>query len=113
MKPSSGFRSFGLLVFPFLLIVCVLLAGLGWLGWRVLEQDRTLENQRAQERLGTGADLVATTLAGRLSELNDLLGQVDAAPEPQRATRASAVTGPPADGSVVLVFHRNRVDAFP
>jgi signal transduction histidine kinase len=113
MKPSSGFRSLGRLVLPFVLIVCVLLVGLGWLGWRVLEQDRALEGQRAQERLGTGADLVSTTLAGRLSELNDLLGQVGAAPEAQQGVLAAAIVGPPADGAVILVCNRSRVDVFP
>jgi hypothetical protein len=81
MQPAPGFHSLGRLVLPFLLIVCALLAGLGWLGWRVLEQDRTLESQRLQDRLGTGADSIATTLLGKLVEVEDLLAQLDAAPE--------------------------------
>ena len=113
MKPSSGFRSLGRLVLPFLLIVCVLLAGLGWLGWRVLEQDRALESQRLQDRLGTGADLIGTALLGKLVEVEDLLAQLDAAPEVQWPARASAITGSAAADAVIVVFRPTRVEAFP
>jgi signal transduction histidine kinase len=113
MQSTRGFGSLGRLVLPFLLIVCALVAGLGWLGWRVLEQDRALERQRIGDRLGTGADLVATALVSRLAELDDRLVLVDAAPEAQRATRASAVAGPRADGALILRFGRDRVNAYP
>jgi type VI protein secretion system component VasK len=43
----------------FLAITLVLAAGLGWFGWRILEQDRALEGQRVQERLGQAADMVS------------------------------------------------------
>jgi signal transduction histidine kinase len=113
MQPAPGFRSLGRLVLPFLLIVCALLAGLGWLGWRVLEQDRTLENQRLQDRLGTGADSIATALRGKLVEVEDLLAQLDAAPEGQWPARASAITGTGRGDAVVVIFRPTRVDAFP
>jgi len=113
MQSTRGFGSLGRLVLPFLLIVCTLVAGLGWLGWRVLEQDRALERQRIVERLGTGADLAATALAGRLAELDDRLVLVDAAPAAQRASRASAIVGPRGDGVLILRFGRDRVDAYP
>jgi len=113
MQSTRGFGSLGRLVLPFLLIVCALVAGLGWLGWRVLEQDRALERQRITERLGTGADLVATALVSRLVELDDRLVLVDAAPEAQRALRTSAVVGPRAGGALILRFGRDRVDAYP
>ena len=113
MRPKPAFRSLGRLVLPFLLIVCTLLVGLGWLGWRVLEQDRTLESQRVLDRLGTGADLIGTALTSRLVELDDRLAEVDAAPEPQQAARAMVILGSPADGAVILSFRRGRVDAFP
>src|SRR5512143_2400680 len=93
MQPAPGFRSLGRLVLPFVLIVCALLVGLGWLAWRVLDQDRTLESQRLQERLGTGADSIATALLARLVEVEDLLAQLEAAPEGQWSARASTVTG--------------------
>jgi signal transduction histidine kinase len=113
MQPTPGFRSLGRLVLPFLVIVCALLAGLGWLGWRVLDQDRTLESQRLQERLGTGADSIATALLAKLVEVEDLLAQLDAAPESQWPARASVVTGQAAADAVIVVFRSTRVDAFP
>jgi len=108
-----GFRLLGRPLFSFLLIVCALVGGLGWLGWRVLEQDRTLQSQRVQERLGTGADLVATAVLGRLVEIDDLLAQIGTAPDAQRSAKASAVVGPEAGGAVIVIFGRQRVDAFP
>jgi signal transduction histidine kinase/tetratricopeptide (TPR) repeat protein len=113
MQPTPGFRSLGRLVLPFLLIVCVLLAGLGWLGWRVLEQDRTLESQRMQDRLGTGADSIATALLGRLVEAEDLLAQLEAAPEGQWPARALAITGPASADAVIVILRPTRVEAFP
>jgi signal transduction histidine kinase len=113
MQPAPGFRSLGRLVLPFVLIVCVLLAGLGWLGWRVLEQDRTLESQRLQDRLGTGADSIATALLSKLVEVEDLLAQLEAAPEAQWPARALAVTGPASADAVIVIFRPTRVEAFP
>ncbi|MBI3694734.1 MAG: hypothetical protein HY238_07840, partial [Acidobacteria bacterium] len=49
----------------FVLFVATTLApaiGLGWLGWRMVEQDRALEKQRAQERRDHAADLGAAAL---------------------------------------------------
>ena len=50
-----------------LLTLFVLLAGipsaaLGWLGWRLLQQDRALENQRERDRLERAAVLLANEL---------------------------------------------------
>jgi signal transduction histidine kinase len=113
MRRSSGFRSLGRLLVPLLLIVCVLSGGLGWLAWRVIEQDRALESQRILDRLGTGADLAGSALLRRLVEVEDLLSQIEAAPEPQWPERASRVTGSPAGDAVVVVFRQERIDAFP
>ena len=46
----------------FLCLILVLGGALGWLGWRLLKQDRALEGQRLQERLELAADHMA---AGR------------------------------------------------
>jgi len=43
----------------FLLLAAVPLVALGWLGWRLLEQDRTLERQQLREKLANDAGLLA------------------------------------------------------
>ena len=61
-----------------LLALFVLLAGIplvavGWLGWRLLEQDRALDGQRLRERLDNAAALAARELDRSLAAWNDLL----------------------------------------
>ena len=63
----------------FLAITILLVAALGWLGWRLLEQDRELERQRARERLESAADAAAAAIQRRLRDLQDSLGQTTAA----------------------------------
>jgi signal transduction histidine kinase len=48
-------------------------AALGWLGWRLLDQDRALESQHIQERLDATADLVGAALVRKLAEQDDQL----------------------------------------
>ncbi len=112
MKPASGFRPLGRLLLPFLLIVCALAAGLAWLGWRVLEQDRTLESQYVQDRLSSGADRVGTLLVGKIVEVEDLLTQIEVAAADQWPARAAAVTGAASSDAVVVVFRAGGVEAF-
>ena len=47
----------------FVLLAGVPLAALGWLGWRLLDQDRTLEKQRERDRLDSAAALLGLSLA--------------------------------------------------
>jgi signal transduction histidine kinase len=48
-------------------ITIVALAVLSWLGWRLIEQDRLLENQQVQQRVERAADLVAAALQRALA----------------------------------------------
>ena len=56
----------------FLTVILVPAAALVWLGWRVLEQDRTVEAQRLQERLEAAADRATDALIRRLKELESI-----------------------------------------
>src|SRR5215510_3207169 len=61
-----------------LLALMVVLSGiplvvLGWLAWRLVEQDRTLEAQRLRERLDNAAVLIAHELDHRLTDWDNLL----------------------------------------
>ena len=51
----------------FLGTTLVLTAGLGWLGWRLLQQDRAVEAQRVRDRLDSSADLITAEIRQTLS----------------------------------------------
>ena len=57
----------------FLAVMITMTAALGWLGWRLLEQDRDLSRQRIQERLESAADLASAALVRKLSEAETTL----------------------------------------
>ncbi|HSB15173.1 MAG TPA: hypothetical protein VLE22_11995, partial [Bryobacteraceae bacterium] len=90
------------LVALFLALTLAPAAGLVWLGWRLLEQDRALEAQRAQERREYAADLAASALSRKLSLARQRLGQ------PERAADLAS-----AHDSLVVVFRQQQVEAFP
>lgn len=57
----------------FVLLSGIPLMALGWLGWRVLQQDRALESQRGRERLDSAASLIARELDRTLSAWEGML----------------------------------------
>ena len=59
----------------FLILTVAPAAGLAWLGWRLLEQDRALEAQRTLERQEYAADLVAGAFSRRIADSRRLLTQ--------------------------------------
>src|SRR5881296_1512268 len=79
-------------------ITIVPLATLAWLGWRLLEQDRSLERQQIQQRVERAADLAV-----------DALRRALAASEQRVATGA----GHSEPGAVVVSFRDHRVDVAP
>ena len=66
----------------FLAITLVLAAGLVWLGWRILQQDRALEGQRIQERLAQAADLASANLLRGLASLEQRVRALSVLPDP-------------------------------
>jgi signal transduction histidine kinase len=71
----------GITIVPLLILV--------WLGWRLVEQDRALEQQQVRQRVERAADLVVTTLSRTLASFENQL--------------ESDTVGWP-DGSVVVDF---------
>jgi signal transduction histidine kinase/tetratricopeptide (TPR) repeat protein len=57
----------------FVAVTVVPAAGLVWLSWQLLKQDRALESQRLQERLDHAADLIGAALDRQLTEAVDRL----------------------------------------
>jgi signal transduction histidine kinase len=75
---------------------------LGWLGWRVLDQDRSLERQRVQERLDLEADRATSSLERSLSDVDNYL----------RFTPGPGAKDPPA-GVAVLIATERGADVYP
>jgi len=71
--PRSKLRPPRRVLALFVAVAAVLIAALVWLSWRLLTQDRALENQRIQDRLERAADLIVTSLDVGLSEIENRL----------------------------------------
>ncbi len=87
----------------FLVATMVPVSALVWLGWRLLEQDRALENQRILERLEDAADLVSAAIGRRLAEMQDRLSD---------SAMASSIVDLPRDALIVRLGPRT-LDAYP
>jgi hypothetical protein len=74
----------------FLLVVLACVGALAWLGYRLLDQDRALEAQRARDQLEIAADLTSATLDRKLAVLEKALG------DPPDAARLP-------DGTILIV----------
>src|SRR5436190_3682663 len=89
-----------LVTLPMLFVVLagIPLAALGWLGWRLLLQDRALEDQRLREQLENAATLLTRELDHSLATWEDVL----AFSETGQSASGTSVALP--SNAVVLVF---------
>src|SRR5579871_4232401 len=62
------------------LFTFVSVSALGWFGWKLLDQERVVESQRAQEKLEESADRIAAIARGILAETGERLGAWAIAP---------------------------------
>jgi signal transduction histidine kinase/predicted negative regulator of RcsB-dependent stress response len=100
-------------VILFLGITLVLMGTLGWLGWRLFQQDRALERQRVQDRLERAADLVATELQRELSAVEDQLARLSTTSVsdlPQAATQCAEQFS---EDAVIVLLDSIGVEAYP
>jgi len=85
------------------LVTFVSISALGWLGWKLLDQERMVEAQRARERLEESADRIAAIARGTLAETGERLG--------------AWLISPPADGKpeegVLLTVNAGALTASP
>ena len=75
---------------------------LSWAGWRLLSQQRDIDQQREQERLGSTAESIAAAMRGELAETGERLSlatAIPAAPLPV-IPNAAVMTSRP-DGTVI------------
>ena len=89
------------------------LVGLGWLGWRSLEQDEQLETQRLRVRLEDASNLIAAELRQRLADLEVQLDRFSAMPSISLAEAMAGFSGVLGDDALVVVFDPRHVQAFP
>src|SRR5215831_166492 len=107
------FRPPGHLLLLFLMVTLLLAGAWGWLGIRLLRQERALESQRIQERLDHAADLVAAALVQSISKSEDRLGALLVLPNAQRTAAASGLAKELGEGTLIIGFDSPGVDAFP
>jgi signal transduction histidine kinase len=82
----------------------VVTASLCWAGWRLLDQQRAIDDQRAREQLENGADAIAAVVRGRLAEAGEGL----------TAWPASSQAPPPAiDRAIVIAIGPGQVEVSP
>src|ERR1019366_10484399 len=62
------------------LLTLVSISTMAFFGWRLLEQQRTVETQRSQERLEQAADRITAIVRGALAETSERAGAGLAAP---------------------------------
>ncbi len=80
----------------------VVTTALGWFGWRLVVQQRALDEQRVREQLEQRADLVAAAIRGKLAETGERLSSWLASPvTPLPAIDAAVIFTAGPDGVVV------------
>src|SRR5690349_21767783 len=85
----------------FLAVTFLPASALVWLGWRLLEQDRVLEQRRIQERRERATDLIVTALQQAL------------AADEQRLADPASWRGLPAEDARVVVLGAQSIEIFP
>src|SRR5713226_7762788 len=113
MRLSQWLRPPRYLLMLFLAIMLVLAATLGWLSWRLLEQDRALENQRIQERLDNAADLIGAALLRKLSETEEQLTAFLSLSDSELTTRTSQLAEPAAGSALIGVLRPQGLEVHP
>lgn len=98
MFPKARARLERRLVALIVAITVVPLALLVWLGWRLIQQDRLLEQQQIQQRVEHAADLLVAALQRAIADADRYLGpHLDPLP----------------DGAVAVTFRRQDVEVVP
>jgi signal transduction histidine kinase len=85
------------------LLTLVSVSALAWFGWKLFDQERIVETQRAQDRLEQTADQMTATVRGALAETGERLSAWVSAAPPE---------GEPRYG-VLLLIAGERVSASP
>lgn len=113
MSAQEWFRSPRLLLALFVGTMLSFLGGLGFFGWRSLEQNRVLETDRLRESLDRSAELITTELRQNLTEFDARLVLLSTVPTAELDARASAVAKELGDDALIVAFEGDTVRAYP
>lgn len=113
MSLRRGFRPPRYLLVLFLGTTFVLLAGLGWLGWRAFQEDRAVEIQRVRDRLESATDLIATQIRQNLADIEEQLTRLSLVPATDVERAAAAYSADVGEDALIVVFESQTVRAYP
>jgi len=113
MAVSDWLRPPRHLVVLFLGIALTLMSTLAWLGWRLFQQDRALEQQRVQVRLEHAADILAAELTRKLGSIEDELTGLSTVASPDLPDSAERFAAQFSDDAVVLVLSDDELASYP
>lgn len=113
MAIRQWFRPPRHLLVLFLGTTLAFLAGLGWLGWRYLEQDRDLEVQSVRKRLEEATNAVAAEIRRNLGTIEARLDHFSALPSGEVAEAVGAYAANLGGNALIAVFDTDVVTAFP
>jgi signal transduction histidine kinase len=82
----------------------VVTAALCWAGWRLLDQQRTIDRQREREQLENRAEAIAAGIRGRLAEAGERLAAWLSDP---------ATPFPPLENAVLVAIDANTIQTVP
>jgi len=113
MAVSDWLRPPRHLVVLFLGIALILISALAWLGWRLFQQDRALEQQRVQVRLEHAADIVAAELTRGLGAIEDQLTKLSTVSSVDLPDSAEQFAHQFSQDAVLLVLESDDLEAYP
>jgi hypothetical protein len=106
---QPGYRLLAIFFATVFLLVCLL----GWMGWRLVQQDRQLARQRLEERREHAADIAVTALKEHLSKTEALLTRLSLAGAAEVPGQADQIAGTLPEDSLLLLFSGSAAGAFP
>jgi len=110
---SLWFRPSRRLLLMFLLLSMGPAAALGWMSWRLLEQEQALEWQRIRERLEISADVVSAHLRDGQAEVEARLASLTSQPQVDLAPDELEESGNHQSTALWVAFRQEQVFAFP
>jgi signal transduction histidine kinase len=102
MPVHHWFRQARYLAVLFMIAAAIPVAVLSWMGLRLLQQDRDLEDQQIHQRLEDAADRVAAEIEANLTRMEASLPILASAPPSKLPA-----------GAVFVVFRSSTIDAWP
>ena len=102
-----------LLLLVFVGTMLSFLAGLGYFGWQSIEQNRALQDDNVRGAVERAADLITSEIRQKLTEFDNELERLAAAPAGELDAAAAALGKKLGDDALLVVFEADTVRAYP